>query len=245
MLDNLMSLDDYDRATRLVPGLLIVLPIGLVLIGLGVRDSPLAAALAALAVTFGTPLLLAKHVRRRGRTMETRLKKKWGGLPTTVLLVPDQDGSINALCQQRRNNLERISGVKLPLGRNLSSSDEESFEAAMRTLRAKTADHDAFKQVYAENKNYGFERNIKGIRAEGLIVSGISVVALATLAALSWDGRVVFDPWPLTVTGCLALVMVFFWLAWPTSDRVRDAGIIYAERVLDAAERLPDADARS
>lgn len=240
-----MWLDDYDRTARLVPGLLVVLPAVLVPIGLGVRENPLAATLVALAVTFGIPLLLAKHVRRRGRKVETRLSKEWGGLPTTLLLLPEADGSLGALRQQRRNNLERISGLQLPLKRDLLSSDVESLEAAMRTLRARTADREAFAQVYAENKSYGFERNVKGLRAEGLVVSAISVIVLATLAVLSWTEYLELDPWPLTVSACPALLMHIFWLVWPTSDRVWDAGEIYAERVLDAAERLPDADARS
>lgn len=244
MLDKLLWMDDYDRTARLVPGLLVVLPIAIVLIGLGVRENPLSATLSVVAVTVGAPLVLAKHVRRRGRKLEKRLIAEWGGLPTTRLLVPEPDGSIGALRQQRRRNVERISGIRLPSEGKLSSLESEEFEAAIRTLRAKTADRVAFPQVYAENKSYGFERNLKGVRAEGLVVSAISAAALVTFATLSWTNYLELDPWPLAISACFSLVILVFWLVWPTSERVQEAGQLYAERVLDAAQMLPDADAR-
>jgi hypothetical protein len=44
-------------------------------------------------------------------------------------------------------------------------------------LRSKSTDHTAFPLAFAENKNYGFERNLLGIRLEGLVASSASVQA--------------------------------------------------------------------
>jgi hypothetical protein len=40
------------------------------------------------------------------------------------------------------------------------------------------------------------------------------------------------------VAGLVLLCLVGFWIAWPTKKRVRQAGDVYAEQLLDAAATL-------
>lgn len=239
MLDKLMWLDDYDRNARLVPGLLLISPIVVALVGFGVRDDPIIAVICGVLVSFGAPVLLAKHVRRRGKLLEQQLYKAWGGPPTTILLRPEQDGSIGPLKQQRRQHLERISGVKLPTSSATSAADDESYETAMATLLAKTADHATFNKVYVELKNYGFERNLRGVRGDGIVASfaAVAVLALSALTSLlDWTGLPLE---PLLTSTAVAFLVGLFWIFWPSDERVREAADTYAQRILDEAVNLP------
>lgn len=239
MLDKLMWLDDYDRNARLVPGLLLISPIVISLVGFGVRDNPVVAVICGVLVSFGAPVLLAKHVRRRGKRLERQLYTTWGGRPTTILLRPEQDGSIGPLKQQRRQQLERISGVKLPASSATSATDDESYETAMATLLAKTADHASFNKVYVELKNYGFERNLRGVRRDGITASFAAAAALALGVLASMLDWIDLPLTPLFMATAVVFPVGLFWIFWPTEERVREAADTYAQRILDEAVNLP------
>jgi hypothetical protein len=110
--------------------------------------------------------------------------------------------------------------------------------ATVATLRQKTYDHAAFPLIFAENKSYGFERNLLGVRPEGIAIASIGFLGAAT----GWGLRA-FDGFnanaPALLGGALVcLLLLIFWFVWPTKQRVRNAGDLYAEQLLDAAANL-------
>jgi hypothetical protein len=234
-----MWLDDYERPARLVPGLLATAPIAIALIGFGVRDNTLHAGVSSLMIAVGAPLVLAKHVRERGLGTQRKLYREWGGAPTTLLLRTPTTGPIGPIQQQRRTNVERVTRVALPREPTTADSTrDEAYQAAVLTLRKKTTDHGAFPLVFAENKNYGFERNCLGVRPEGIAISSLSLVALLVGMFLAVRGAVDLSLPVLAVAAVCDVAVLAFWLAWPTKDRVKRAGTRYAERLLDASADL-------
>jgi hypothetical protein len=240
MIDKVMLwLDEYERPARLVPGLLAIAPIAFALIGVGLRNDPLLAGVLAVLIAVGAPLVVVKYVRERGLSAEGRLYREWGGAPTTLLLRPSGGHPVGPVKEQRRTNVERVTGVSLPT--EPTSADDlsdETYEAAVRSLRKKTSDHGAFPLVFVENKNYGFERNCRGIRPEGIAISLLCLGTLCVSLILAARGTIELSVPALAVVGVINLVLLSFWVLWPTKDRVKRSGTRYAERLLDACVDL-------
>lgn len=230
----MLWLDEYERAARLAPGLLALLPIPILIAAFGVKHNPTVAAAVSLIVAAGGPLLVAKYVRARGKALETRLFTEWGGAPTTLLLLPSDAG--DPVRTRRRANLEAVSGMALP-----TSWTEETAQIcgdAVTVLRQRTYDHGTFPLVFAENKNYGFERNALAVRPEalGLSVAGLLIAGAGWAASASH--HIHANVSAVAVGSIVILALLVFWLTWPTTKRVRAASDLYAAQLLDAAATL-------
>lgn len=234
--------DEYERRARAAPGLLALLPVAVVAIVIGLWANPIVSAVLGVAVAAGGPLFLTGWVRQRGLELHDQLFAEWGGAPTTILLRLTTQSTNTVIRDRRRAAASRVSGVKL-LGldaeqRNQVAADD-AIEAAVAQLRAQTsADHVRFRIVFAENKNFGFERNLLAIRPLGILLSVSAVAVLGVLIGLS-TGSLIHRPlMPLVIglVACAALTAV--WIAYPRKIRVRQVADKYAASLLDAASML-------
>lgn len=220
--------DAYSRTARLTPGLLLLLgPVG-VAIGAGVPDWPGATALIAAAAAMGLPLALADWVRRRGQRLQAQLWASWGGSPVEAALRGE-----GLIARRRRDALAAATGLPV---RNPDHKDfEEAITNGVRRLISATRDTSQYPLVFAENKNYGFARNLLAIRPIGVAASILSlgggivlVAASIQLDAMSALG---------TMLGAVAAaVITAFWMLYPSEDRVRRAASDYRDRLLEALD---------
>ena len=223
-------LDAYNRKARLTPAILAALPGLLFLVAAAVKPTPEsslgAAVLAALT------LLICTLVRDRGRRIESGLWERWGGPPTSLRLrwrPTDTQAKARSLHEQ----VTAATGVALPDAVGQASSPTEAdrvYEQAVLVLRERTRDPAAFPLIAAENAEYGFRRNLLGLRPLALAGAAITLVASSVLLA---DGHARF------VVPALASVAaggVWLWLIGP--GWVRLAAERYADRLLGAAVTL-------
>jgi len=76
------------------------------------------------------------------------------------------------------------------------------------------------------------------IRIEGLAISSVGFVIAATGWGLAATGHFNASSSALLVAALVILLLTIFWIIWPTKKRVRKAGDLYAEQLLDAATNL-------
>jgi hypothetical protein len=236
LLDLGAVLDPYDRRARTLPGFLMVLPVPVFIIAAGLRSDPLVSGLASLFSVFGGPVVLSGLARSEGLKIQPRLWRKWGGPPTASLLrLSDNESSV--LCQQRRARVERTAGRHLPSlseERRDRVAADDAYAAATKSVIEETRDRKKYPLVFKENQNYGYWRNLFGLRPIGITVSLIGGVALAGCVAVR--GFVGIGPAlaDCVAGGLICLVILAGWLWYPTEDRVRQVGLAYAERLLDS-----------
>jgi hypothetical protein len=224
-------LDDYERRARLVPGLFLVAPVALVGIMFGLRGNATVALIVGSLSTIGAPVALANFVRHRGLAKRQALYASWGGVPTTILL---RTGAA-ARRAKWRSAVSSVSDVELPPVSE--DGHDDVYESAVAVIRSKTRSRQSFGLLYAENKNYGYERNLYGLRALGVLVSvaclvtaGIGAWAFALPSGNTRSGFFV---------GLLALVgLLILWLFLPSEERTKVTAFKYAEQLLDAAVEL-------
>lgn len=228
-----MWLDKYERRARLLPALLAVLPLVALAVALGVREWVLGMSIVGLAVAAGGSVVLASLVRDKGKQLEQELWRKWGGPPTTLLL---QDGGEAPIRRQgRRLGVESLTGRPLPTldeERRDPDAAAQRYEQAAAELRALAGSR---RLAYVENVNYGFSRNSLAIGSWGQMAAALSLLAVVLAVITGRSIEVPYEILELALVGLVSLVMLAFWIWFPTEQRVRAAGFRYAEQLIDVA----------
>ena len=137
--------------------------------------------------------------------------------------------------------MERATGLDLPTVAEEQQDPRGSdarYEIAATRLIELTRSQTDFPLIYAENKNYGFERNLLAMRKPGLIIGFSSAIALMGAIALAHLGTIDNRYTDLYVGLLVVVAEVTAWVAVPNESRVRIAGERYAFRLLDSASRL-------
>ena len=162
--------DLYTFRARIQPALAVALPLGFLMFALLPGHHFFVTAFFGLLGAAGGTAVLAQVGRDRGSRKQDELWESWGGAPTTRLL-----------------RHRHIPG------------DPESADARYRevtlALQGATRDRSRFELVFAENVNYGFRRNMWGLKPWGLPMAlALALVAWALFVLTVW-GRSWPDPW--------------------------------------------------
>ncbi len=224
--------DEYALKARLQPALLTALPLAVGLLPwLEVRLEW--KALWILAIWSGFGALVAGLVRDRGKRVEEKLFQDWGGRPTTLRLR--HRGEMNPTRLRRLHlRLEAlVPGIKIPSVAGEAADPNRAdviYEICVEELKRRTRE-DAL--VFAENCNYGFRRNLYGLKPLGLISASLGatlpmVVVLSGRAA--WSAEVYWS----VLLGAVSLPA---WLVAIRSGWVRQAAEDYTTRLLESISR--------
>lgn len=233
-------LDPYDRKARLYPALLAVfVPVAAALLIIPGYSNQFIN-LASTAVALGGLMLLSSLGRERGKRIEPSLFEKWGGTPTTQLLLCSKSSLDHLTLQRYRHFLEsRVSGLRFP-DQEGETADIKSAtavcESSVKWLREATRDTKKFPLVFSENTNYGFRRNLLGVKPAALLLSIATVLAVgvhAWIASASELSNVPVQSW---LAGTAALIGLLFWIFVVTKEFVKTTAFAYATALLAACD---------
>jgi|GEM_PF-2116953 len=242
--------DEYTRRARLHPVVLLALPVALAITSMvgGVLFDTFETVgkllsggmLAGLIV--GALLTLANQVGRAGRKHEPYLFHIWGGPPLAVAINGRGEEEHRTTWRRIRSYLSDKIGVNTDVNEDMPEDRCRDLETELKSL---TRDTKKFRRVFDENCNYGFRRNMFGLKTWGIGSALVSVV-IASLILFADFGKPVWPvlPWSTLLVSLMALVG--WWYVTPVWVRfmadayvsaMRDAGVILArdERELAAA----------
>lgn len=233
-------LDHYDRKARLYPALLVLLvPAVAVALVAPVFSSQLAR-LASLAVALGGLMLLSSLGREWGKRKESQLFQGWGGTPTTLMLLRATSNLDHVTIDRYRKVLEsNISGLKF-----LDPTDEESdrpraaaiCESAVKWLREATRDSKKFALIFAENTNYGFRRNLLGVKPLAIVMCVLTLFVTAVQAWLTSNGNfsaITAQSWGSVVVAYIGIIV---WGGVVNVEFVKTTAFAYATALLAACD---------
>lgn len=240
--------DSYDREARLYPALLTLLPVVLLLVCVFGPHQPILVAVLSALLVCGGPLFIARIARDRGKALEDRLIVKWGGKPTTIVLR-HQDGTIDGLTKKKYHE---VLGKALSVTPPTPESETKDLAAADTFYRAATAwlisqTQDAKKHalVFRENKNYGFQRNLCGMKSAGIVMSVIALIGATAHSFFSLNITSAVELAKLkdlnivdAISTGFSFLMVLCWCFLVTEDSVKRAGYAYADRLLRSCNVL-------
>jgi hypothetical protein len=232
--------DEYERRARLKPVLLLSLPPTLAVMS-WFPDFSRLQVLAGVLAYFGLTALLSQLGRDQGKRKEPGLFVKWNGKPTTQLMRHSST-YFDAETKQRyrRAMTALLPQISLPsVDAEISDPDsaDAKYDSCATFLRERTRDKTLFPLVFAENVNYGFRRNLWGMRSAGLVLSLVALIA-SVVAAIFFGtrdrGLPILPVFATLINAC----MLTLWLLRINSVWVRVAAFAYAERLLATCDTL-------
>jgi hypothetical protein len=238
----MLWLNDYERRARLLPGLVAIFPIVIVLVTLGLRQLAVVSSFVSGLTVIGGPALLAGAVRHWGQKAEHRLWEKWGGPPTTRWLRLRGESDSEFERDLWRNAVSAISGMPLPSLRAERSNAEKADKvivAAVKRIRDRTRDKERFDILFSENRTYGQERNMYGIRWAGRLIALSAMGFLVTYGF--WLSKIINRPvhsLEMGIGSTICFLVFLWWCLWPSENRVRGAADKYANELLHSAVTL-------
>ncbi len=177
--------DPYERRARLYPSLICLFPLMV-----GVYSSfPILyktiSGLVALAIAVGLLQLFSHLARDRGKRLESVLFAEWGGMPS-VALFRHSDSNIPNPAKRRYHKMmsdeTEIKNPTVELEATNPNDADEIYQSWSDSLRGKTRDSKKYPMVFKENVNYGFRRNLLGIKRY-CILSGLIALVIILLPA--------------------------------------------------------------
>jgi len=236
-----VGLDAYTFRTRLLPALLVLLPAGLAALAWFPELQASWTPILSLVVACGGIALLAQVGRDRGRAKEPMLYASWGGKPTTRLLR-HRDAPNKVLLARRHAKLqELLSDVQIPTPVEEQADPakaDEVYDACVAFLIEKTRDRQRFPIVFDENCNYGFRRNLWGLKPIGIAVAAVSAALVGALIVVTVRVNRADLPALAVAAGGAHVAMLLAWVLWFTPDWVKATAEAYAERLLGSCDSL-------
>lgn len=240
---NLLNLitDPYDRQARLYPAILLIAPVVFSVVAiLSARLTGLQTIGASL-IGLGGAFLLTQLARDAGKKGEKTLFEKWGGNPS-VAIFRHSDRRLDSLTKSRYHKklATLVVEAKAPTGeeeRADPAAADEVYSAWSNFLRVNARDTKKFALLFKENVNYGYRRNVWGLRPLGITASALSLAACSACICY-WYG----SSQPLDLTKIAAAVfsasLLLLWVFRFTGDWVKVPADAYAERLAECIEAL-------
>lgn len=239
-------MDRYTYKARIAPVFIVAVPAFLAALAWNSGDLTSWKTLISVFMASGGAGFLAQISRHAGKSKEPALFRSWGGAPATRRLrhsTPDNP----VIAERRRAQLQALCpSIVLPTAEEERASPDgadQRYEACVRWLIEKTRDKKRFGLVFQELCNYGFSRNLWGLKPVGAVIAAVA----AGLTA----GRLLLDPGlkgiagpggglvPV-VCGSVCLLLLLVWLFCVTPGWVRTAAEAYADRLLAALDSLEE-----
>ena len=181
-MDFLKGFDRYNRQARISPALLLLLPILFTACSVFPQliISDYVKTLALISVSFGVLYFLSSVCRSAGKKKEVELIAEWGGYPTTIILR-HQDNSLNNYVKSRYHNFlnQNVPDINLPTISEESNNPQladEIYSSSIDWLKEQRRDKDKYNLLYEELIQYGFRRNLLGIKTWGLLSCIASII---------------------------------------------------------------------
>lgn len=233
--------DPYERQARIYPAVLLIAPVIVTVTAfLSARLSALESC-AAIAVGCGGAFLLSQLARDAGKKREKVLFEKWTGLPS-VAIFRHRDLRLDAITKARYHKklASLVKGAKAPSSEQEQADPAEAdkvYAAWSMYLRTHTRDVEKYPLVFKENVNYGYRRNVWGLRSIGIVLSALCCIGsigrcYATYGATGQLG--------VEMVGAMGfdLLLLLLWVFRFSPGWVRIAADAYAERLSEAVDGM-------
>lgn len=201
--------DPYERKARLYPALICLFPL---LVSISISYPQIYSTLSgfvALVIAVGGMQLLAHLARDRGKNLETKLYKEWGGMPSIAMLRYNDKSIPTPAKIKYHKMLASESKIAAP-AENYENTYPEKADEIYRSwsdfLRGKARDQKKYPLVFTELVNYGFRRNLFGIKWFCICSALIAIVILV----LPQINHFVFSEVQIAIGLLLLIYMMIF-----------------------------------
>lgn len=227
--------DSYSLRARVFPVYLTIAPVALALMAILPGGYSLSVGGSAAIIFLPLAFLAKQFGADFGKRLEKALWDKWDGPPTTRFLR-HSNNEFNQVTRERVHEKLRTLGLFVPTGDEERQDPQKAdgyYESCTEELIRRTRDSSQFPLVLKGLTEYGFRRNLLGLKPLGLIVAGVAVIACGWALVNAWDAEKL--PGTAIVATVLTSGLLLVWLTWVTKKTVSIAANRYARFLMEAA----------
>lgn len=231
-----IGLDQYQRTAQLYPAILAVSPLLAVAIVWAPKALGVVGSVGSVGVIAALSIFLIQIGRQLGRAVEAR----WAlGPPVTIAALRHGGSLLSPATLARYHAALRQHGIAVPSSEEQANDPvgaDSAYADLVVWLRDQTRDQKRYSLIHVENRNYGFRRNLLGLKSIGVVICGTAVALdLWLILTAHAKGDLQIAAWILL--GVLTAGLGSWGLV-VTREFVLDASRAYAVRLLAASDMI-------
>lgn len=235
------NLSEYELKSRIFPASLTILPFVITILLWFPELINLESSLIILVILIISLFFLGKLARERGKRVQSKLIQKWGSLPATLQLS-HLDNTIDIETKKRYHDYlqKNIEGLNLPSQNEEIENpkySQDKYESAVKWLLENTRDTKKFPLLYQDNINYGYSRNMLGIKYLGVIISIFSLILnFYLLYSLNYESidEVTIN---IIISILISSFIIIIWIFFVNEKWVKSTAEAYARTLLSTCEK--------
>lgn len=236
-------IDKYNLNTRLYPMVIFCLPILLLCVIFSFPFDKYINIIKSISIIGPLSFFVQQIVRDAGKNKEKALWEAWGGPPTTQILRW-RDKTLDIITKRRYHlKLQELYSSAVVPNANFEhehpAEADEIYEAYVKYLRTKTRDTKKYSLLFIENINYGYRRNLWGMKSYAITL--LIFLILANFGYFFCVNKYL-HPNNFLVNFFLGesmlIIFISFWIVKVNANWVRIPANVYAERLLESVENL-------
>ena len=231
-----ISFDTYSFRARILPVYLTLAPVVLLLAAVAPEGLKLPLGGAAAVVFAPISFFLSQVGADFGKRLEKSLWTNWGGPPTTRFLRHG-NSEFNEVTRGRVHAKLRQLGLHVPTREEQEQDKcaaDVHYQSCTEDLIRRTRDTVRFPLVFKGLTEYGFRRNLLGLKVFAVSLTVVGVVGSAWSSYTTWTVTNGLSAVSL-VAGLISAGLFLAWSTWVTERTVEMAADRYARFILEAA----------
>ncbi|TKD66455.1 hypothetical protein [Pseudalkalibacillus hwajinpoensis] len=243
MSDKILDIfSQYELKARIFPGLITIAPFSLTILIWYPELISFESSFITIFILIIILFFLAKVARERGKKLQTQLLKEWGDFPS-VIFLSHTDNTINNQTKKRYHNFlnEHIDELNLPNKKEEIKNPalyREQYKSAVDWLLEKTRDNTKYSLLYQDNINYGFSRNMLGIKPFGIFFAMFSLAIDLFGLYQSHSFNLLESPLKVIISIFLSVFFSLLWLFFVRKKWVESTSRTYARTLLATCEKI-------
>ena len=226
----------YSFRARVLPVCLTLAPVVLLLAAVVAEGLKLPIGGAAALVFAPISFFLSQVGADFGKRLEKGLWTNWGGPPTTRFLRHGNH-ELNEVTRGRVHAKLRQLGLHIPTREEQEQDQcaaDTDYESCTQDLIRRTRDTRRFPLVFKGLTEYGFRRNLLGLKVFGVFLTVAGVAGSTWSTYMTWTATNELPAVSL-VAGLISAGLLLAWLVWVTERTVKLSADRYARFILEAA----------
>ena len=234
-------MNTYNLKARVFPVILAILPIVIIGFAYSLSFKSYYLLLVSFGITAALYFLFSQLGRDKGKAIEKEMWKKWGGAPTTQILRYSNKIIDKHTKYKYHSNLKEFTGIGEELNeefeKKFPDKADEIYQAWTKFLISRTRDTKKYNLLFHENINYGFRRNLFGLKRIAIFITLLLMIGNFYYSFITNGNKLVFTS-DLMISQTILLLILIFWLAIVNENWIKIVAFSYAERLMETIENL-------
>jgi hypothetical protein len=236
-------IDIYALKARVYPMVIFFLPVVFLMIVNSFQFNDLEQLFLSVIITGTLAFILSQTGRDKGKRKEKGLWDSWGGSPT-IQLMRHRNTEINSATKARYfTKLNALCALAVYPDANLEQNDpgkaDEIYAFWSSYLRNNSRNQKKFNLLFRETTNYGFRRNLWGMKNLSIrLITILLVMNYFYFVLAEGHFNLLFFPETFTINFLILVALLVFWTFYISKEWVRMVAFTYAHRLLEATDKL-------